>query len=145
MIIKNITVREFGPLENFNCDLAPGMNIIEGANESGKSSLIGFVRFILYGLPSRRSEDSAADRDRALSWKSTAADGSMTVQCAEGEFRIERRATLGSRENCIDRVKMIDLATGTEVHKGEVPGKVLLGVPQSVFDSTACPRISLPA
>ncbi len=140
MIIKNITVREFGPLENFSCDLAPGMNIIEGANESGKSSLIGFVRFILYGLPSRRGEDSAADRDRALSWKSTAADGSMTVQCGEGEFRIERRATLGSRENCIDRVKMIDLATGTEVHKGEVPGKVLLGVPQSVFDSTACVR-----
>ena len=69
MIIKNITVREFGPLENFSCDLAPGMNIIEGANESGKSSLIGFVRFILYGLPSRRGEDSAADRDRALSWK----------------------------------------------------------------------------
>ena len=64
----------------------------------------------------------------------------MTVQCGEGEFRIERRATLGSRENCIDRVKMIDLATGTEVHKGEVPGKVLLGVPQSVFDSTACVR-----
>ena len=140
MIIKNITVREFGPLENFSCDLAPGMNVIEGANESGKSSLIGFVRFILYGLPSRRGEDSAADRDRALSWKSTAADGSMTVQCGEGEFRIERRATLGSRENCIDRVKMIDLATGTEVHKGEVPGKVLLGVPQSVFDSTACVR-----
>ena len=52
MIIKNITVREFGPLENFSCDLVPGMNIIEGANESGKSSLIGFVRFILYGMPS---------------------------------------------------------------------------------------------
>lgn len=140
MIIKNITVREFGPLEDFSCDLMPGMNVIEGANESGKSSLIGFVRFILYGLPSRRGEDNAADRERALTWRGTAADGSMTVLSDGKEYRIERRATLGARENCIDRVKMIDLATGTEVHKGEVPGRVLLGVPQTVFDSTACVR-----
>lgn len=140
MIIKNITVREFGPLENFSCELAPGMNIIEGANESGKSSIIGFVRFILYGLPSRRGEDNAAERERALTWNNTAADGSMTVLSQGKEYRIERRATLGARENCIDKVKMIDLATGTEVHKGEVPGRVLLGVSQGVFDSTACVR-----
>lgn len=58
MIIKNITVREFGPLEGFSADLAPGVNLIEGANESGKSSLIGFIRFILYGLPARRATAS---------------------------------------------------------------------------------------
>ena len=140
MIIKNITVREFGPLEGFSADLAPGVNLIEGANESGKSSLIGFIRFILYGLPARRG-DGIAERDRALSWKGSAADGSMTVEYDGGGYRIERRAVLnGTRDNCVDRVRIIDLATGTEVHKGEAPGKVFLGVPQNVFDSTACIR-----
>ncbi len=141
MRIKHIEVREFGPLQGFSADLAPGVNLIEGANESGKSSLIGFIRFILYGLPARRGEEGVAERDRALSWSGSAADGSMTVENAGKEYRIERRAAVsGVRESCVDRVRMIDLSTGAEVHKGEVPGRVLLGVSQSVFDSTACVR-----
>lgn len=140
MIIKNITVSEFGPLADLAVDLGNGINVIEGNNGSGKSSLLSFVRFILYGLPSKRGEAGAADRERALSWKSNTAAGSITVSANGAEYRIERRATIGARDNCIDRVKMIDMATGTEVHRGEVPGVVLLGVSQAVFDSTACVR-----
>lgn len=140
MIILNITVDEFGPLADLSLDLCDGINVIEGRNGCGKSSLLSFVRFILYGLPSKRGEAGAVDRDRALSWKSNTAAGSMTVRCGEREYRIERRATIGARDNCIDRVKMIDMSNGVEVHRGEVPGMVLLGVSQAVFDSTACVR-----
>ena len=141
MIIKHVEIKEFGPLEDFSADLLPGVNLIEGVNESGKSSIIGFLRFVLYGLPARRGEEGAAERDRALSWKSSAADGSITVESEGKEYRIERRAAIsGARESCTDRVRIIDLATGSEVHKGEVPGRVLLGVSQTVFDSTACIR-----
>ncbi len=140
MIIKNITVDEFGPLAELSLDLGNGINVIEGSNGSGKSSILSFVRFILYGLPSKRGEAGAADRERALSWKNNTAAGAMTVHCGDAEYRIERRATIGARDNCIDRVKMIDMKSGAEVHRGEVPGLVLLGVSQSVFDSTACVR-----
>ena len=60
MIIKHVEIKEFGPLEDFSADLLPGVNLIEGVNESGKSSIIGFLRFVLYGLPARRGEEGAA-------------------------------------------------------------------------------------
>ena len=87
MIIKHVEIKEFGPLEDFSADLLPGVNLIEGVNESGKSSIIGFLRFVLYGLPARRGEEGAAERDRALSWKSSAADGSITVESEGKEYR----------------------------------------------------------
>ena len=50
MIIKRIHIAAFGPLRDFDCELYSELNLIKGENESGKTSLAMFIKFIFYGL-----------------------------------------------------------------------------------------------
>ena len=43
MRINRIKIDRYGPLENINFDLNPGVNVIYGLNESGKSLAIEFL------------------------------------------------------------------------------------------------------
>lgn len=53
MIIKEIHVDGFGAFREFVLsDLRPGINIICGENEAGKSTLLKFLRYTMFGYPS---------------------------------------------------------------------------------------------
>lgn len=138
MIIKKINIVSFGTLRGFHAELEDGMNIISGANESGKSTILAFIRFIFYGMPSRRSEDGVLEHERALSWADGVAEGSLEINCESGAYRIERRGIRSdNRDGYSEKCTVIDLATGCAVHRGEVPGEVFFGVSAGVYDSTA--------
>lgn len=138
MKIKQLQIDEFGPLCGLLLEPGDGIVLFEGQNESGKSSVVGFIRFMLYGLPSKKGEASSTDRERALGRHGGMAAGSMIVETDDGKkIKIERRAN-GSASG--ERVKMTDIESGCEIFRGEVPGAALLGVSQKVFDSTACLR-----
>jgi DNA repair exonuclease SbcCD ATPase subunit len=138
MIIKKINIVSFGTLHDFSAELSDGINIISGANESGKSTILAFIRFIFYGLPSRRSEEGVLEHDRALSWQDGVAEGSIEIECEKGSFRIERRGIRAdNRDGYSEKCQIIDLSTGSAVLKGEVPGQYFFGVPSGVYDSTS--------
>ena len=138
MIIRKINITSFGTLSDFSAELSDGLNIISGENESGKSTILAFIRFVLYGLPSRRSEDGLLEHDRALSWSSGRAEGSIEIECEKGSFRIERAGIRSdNRDGYSEKCQIIDLSTGSVAFKGEVPGQVFLGVPSGVWDSTS--------
>ena len=138
MIIRKINIASFGALHDFSAELQDGLNVISGANESGKSTILAFIRFVLYGLPSRRSEEGALEHDRALSWLDGRAEGSIEIECEKGAFRIEHRGVRAdSRDGDSEKCQTIDLSTGSIAFKGEVPGQVFLGVPSGVWDSTS--------
>ncbi len=140
MKINKIYIREFGALKDFSAELADGLNIFRGNNESGKSTLLGFIRFIFYGLPPKRGEDAARIRERALSWDGSAADGYIDLTADEKSYRIERRGTM-SGDSYTERYAIIDLATGSAAFRGETPAKVFLGgASASVFDSSCSVR-----
>ena len=144
MQIKKITIDEYGALSKREFTLDGGMNIFEGNNESGKSTILSFIRFMLYGMP--RKSGTVTERDRGISWSGGVAGGSMTVSLPDKttgeirEYRIERHGQLrGAKghENYAEVLKIIDLATGTEVFEGQEPGRALLGLSQETFVSTA--------
>jgi uncharacterized protein YhaN len=138
MIIRKINITSFGTLSGFCAELSDGLNVISGANESGKSTILAFIRFVLYGLPSRRSEEGVLEYDRALSWLDGRAEGSIEIECEKGAYRIERRGIRAdNRDGYSEKCQIIDLATGSVAFKGEVPGQVFLGVPSGVWDSTS--------
>ena len=76
MQIKKLTIDEYGALREREFLLSEGMNILEGNNESGKSTILSFIRFMLYGMP-RKSAGNITERDRGISWDGGVAGGSM--------------------------------------------------------------------
>ena len=58
MRISEFHVDGFGRLANLSMtDVAPGLSIVVGDNEAGKTTLLEFLRFILFGLPARRQRE----------------------------------------------------------------------------------------
>lgn len=139
MKIRNITIDEFGKFKEASFDFGPGLNIIRGDNESGKSTLLAFIRFIFYGVSGKTAGGTVSEREKALSWTGETASGSLTLETDEGRFRIRRslrHTRSGSRDNYLETLNITDLETGEIVHKGESPGDVFFGVPAAVFEST---------
>ncbi len=128
MYIEKIHIDTFGKLSDRDFELERGVNIIEGENESGKSTLAAFIKFIFYGVPSR-------ERGGVLSWQTGGAAGSITVFDGDKRYRIER-ALLGSRE----AVQLVDADTNMVVRgalDGTTPGELFFGVGADMFAATA--------
>lgn len=128
MYIEKIHIDTFGKLADRDFELSEGVNIIEGANESGKSMLAAFIKFIFYGVTSR-------EKSAVVSWQSGGAAGSITVCDGEKRYRIER-ALAGSRE----AVQLIDGDTNMPIRHaldGTTPGELFFGVGADMFSATA--------
>ena len=135
MIIRSVYIKEFGSIRDRRIEFSNGLNIIEGDNESGKSTLLGFIKFMLYGLPKKAAGEIVSEKERAFSWSTGIAAGAMTVELDGGTFRIERSAKASSRS---ESAKIFNAETGEQVHAGENPGELFFGLPLNVFESTAC-------
>jgi len=128
MYIEKLHIDTFGRLADLDMDFCDGVNIIEGANESGKSTVAEFIKFVLYGMDSK-------ERERMLSWRTGGAAGSITVRTENAYLRIER-ALLGSRE----ALQLIDANTNMPIrHVVDkiTPGEFLFGLNADMFEATA--------
>ena len=147
MYIKHLKIEAFGVLRDREIELSDGLNIIEGANESGKSALAMFIKFMLYGLSGKAAGGELSERRRYVNWETGTAAGTMTVCGKEGEYRIERHLSASladdgarQRETVRETVRIIDTALGTPVHRGEMPGEVIFHVPEAIFMNTVFVR-----
>ena len=145
MKITKINIDDFGCLAGKSFELSPTFNLVMGDNESGKSTLLAFIKFIFYGLP-KKTQGTGAERDRHFSWQNNTAAGSISFTTDSGDsYTVERRITrrLGDkRESLSESLRIIDEKTGLEVHKGEIPGELFFGIPSAVFESTCFIRQS---
>ena len=92
MIIKTVHIDRFGGLRGKTVSPGEGVSVLFGPNESGKSSLAAFVKFVLYGLPAR-DRTGNPERGRALDRETGSAAGWLDIRCDDGtEFRLERAA-----------------------------------------------------
>ncbi len=137
MRIHSIHIIEYAAMKDRRFDFSDGLNIIEGKNESGKSTILSFIKFMLYGFPKGKGSDAVGEKEKSFSWEGGVASGTMNISTSEGEFRIERSARDGVKG---DKLSVIRLSDGAPVFKGEVPGELFLGVPLGLFESTACVR-----
>ena len=141
MIIESVHIRSFGRLSAYTCQFDGGMQVIEGNNEAGKSTLAAFIRYMLYGFP-RQGGSELSEKKKRISWQEGAAAGSMVVRLSDGRrYRIERATTAttgtGTRETHREVTAIIDLETNTPLPGNESAGERFLGVPEEVFVGTA--------
>ena len=54
MFIRSVHIYGFGRYHDFSLDFQSGLNVIEGMNEAGKSTLLSFIKAVFFGFESRR-------------------------------------------------------------------------------------------
>ncbi len=136
MKIIEANIIQFGKFRNRIFTFEDGFNIVKGDNESGKSTLLGFIKFALYGVGRKNPNVTVGERERALSWNVGIAAGSLTVEDVDGKkYRIERSGREGARGSYVDRARIIDLENGEEAFSGEIPGEHFLGIGAQAYDS----------
>lgn len=142
MYIKHLHIGSFGALVEKDITFERGLNIIEGENESGKSTVAMFIKFMLYGLSAKAvGKERISEREHYVNWNTGVASGWMTVESEGEEFRIDRRITLAEdlngREEYKESVKLTKLATGEAVKGQKSPGEFFFGFPEKVFMQSA--------
>lgn len=137
MKLTLLHIISFGGLSNREIHLDDGVNILYGPNESGKSSVAMFVKFIFYGLSSKAPKSGEpSERTRFINRLTGQAAGYLLLETDEGnEYRIERAILTSDDSPARERVRIINRATGESV-TGQNPGEYFFGVSEDVFMNT---------
>jgi hypothetical protein len=141
---ESVTAYAFGPFtKGERLEFAPGMTVVYGGNESGKSSWHAALYAGLCGIRRVRGRATIEDdlfRKRHRPW-----DGGSwevgTVVVLNDARRIELRHDLDGRVDC----QALDLGLGRDcsseiIHEGSPDGSRWLGLDRHSFLATACVR-----
>ncbi|MBE6702401.1 MAG: hypothetical protein E7585_03195 [Ruminococcaceae bacterium] len=139
MKILKIEVNSFGRLRELMIEPGDGMTLIEGENESGKSTLLAFFRFIFYGFPRKGGRDGE-ERDKRVSWQNRTAAGRLTLERDGVRYCVSRHCYLrgsAGRETFSEELSVIALPDGEEISLGaKSPGEFFLGLPAELYDGS---------
>lgn len=135
MWIESLHIDAFGGLRGFSLQLGPGLTAIVGPNESGKSTVMAFIRAMLYGLNGRSASLQLNDRKRCAPWDGAPMAGSLRL--SDGKTVYEIRRSFGATKRG-DSCRVVEVDTGevVPIPAGEEPGGVLLGVDEATFCDT---------
>ncbi len=140
MIIEKINIKSFGLLTDTILEFSDGINVIEGPNEAGKSTIAAFIRYMFYGFDGALSTPELSERQRRVNWDTGVAQGSMTVRVKGKRYLISRSTSLtetNPRPIYKEDASVIDLESGAPVF-GKMPaGEVFFGVDRELFENTA--------
>ncbi len=144
MYIKELYIETFGALSDRKIEFSRGLNIIEGSNESGKSTVCMFIKFMLYGLSGRGSDGEMSEKAKYVSWETGRAAGKMVISTGKGEYLIERNL-LSSTDSqgqiqYKEQLEVTNTVSGERAFKGQVPGEAILGFPEEMFVNTVFVR-----
>ncbi len=136
MFIEKISIKNFGALVNYECSYSKGINLIEGPNESGKSTVGAFIKFIFFGL-SALGGNGLSERKKYQSWEDDSASGSLEFECEGTKYKIERSIIPALNGQGREAVKTVNLSSGEELILDCEPGVYFFGVDGDVFTQSA--------
>ena len=122
----------FGKLDNRTLDLAPGLNIVTGSNESGKSTWSAFIRAMFFGISTREKAKAGylPDKEKYRPWSGSPMYGRMELVRGGEELEIERTS---QKTGVFSKESARNIKSGTPVETGEA----LVGAARGVYERTA--------
>ncbi len=132
MQISHIILKDFGRFGDFSCDFSPGLNLIKGPNEAGKSTLAEAITAVLFVDPASRGEKIP----RAVNWGGSHGPVIEAVLDVDGSsFKLTKDFGQGIVEMSKENEAVSSGETGTI--NTWVSDK--LGIPSpEIFKATAC-------
>ncbi|WP_029502569.1 ATP-binding protein [Lachnoclostridium phytofermentans] len=134
MIIKELHPGHFGKFHNVDVELTPGINVIYGKNEAGKSTLHAFVKGMLFGIEKLRGRAGKEDLYvKYQPWDTPGAyQGSMVLRVDGEDYRIIRSFYKKERS-----IKIIKESTGRELTDAELGvGAIIPKLTESIYRNT---------
>lgn len=134
MRINTLYLNHFGCFHKKCVELQPGINVIYGANEAGKSTVHRFIQAMLFGV--ERLRGKAAKKDEYARFQPWDAgknyEGSMEIEYEGKAYRLIRNFY---RED--EYFKVEQLETGKEIHlAGQQMDALIEGLTRSNFKNT---------
>lgn len=132
MIIKDIQLTNFGKFHHKDMPLEPGLNIIYGENEAGKTTIHTFIRGMLFGIEKQRGKASGKDLySKYEPWEDPSNyQGMMRIENEGITYRIERNF---NRQN--KTFKVINEDAGIELSSSEID-RLFMGLDESCYYNT---------
>ena len=132
MIIQELYMKHFGQFTDKRLTLQPGVNLIFGGNEAGKSTAAEFVRGMLFGMKKARGRGAGKDAfSRYSPWEGTLPEGSLRFVCRDRHFCISRRFPDQAELFCTDDGEVLDVAGGDLL-------MLLGGVREGLYRNSCC-------
>ena len=132
MKIEKLELKNFGKFRDASVELGDGLNVLYAPNETGKSTLAGFIRYMLYGFP--KNERSSATNpittaQRFKPWQGGETAGSMVFSAGNRRVTVVRD---GAKS-----VRAYDTVTTTDIPLTREIGEEMYGLSLDTFESTA--------
>lgn len=116
MKINNLKVNAYGNIQNKDINLKDGINIIQGNNESGKSTLLNYIISSFYGISKNKDGRELSDYEKYKPWNSPDFSGRIEYELDNGEkFEIFRE--FNKKNPKIYNEKLEDITKTFEVDK----------------------------
>ncbi|MDE6432997.1 MAG: AAA family ATPase [Lachnospiraceae bacterium] len=136
MRIDKLHLQDFGQFHNKDISLAPGINLIYGANEAGKTTTKDFIVDMLYGIDKARGTAARFDHyEQKKPINGSAFSGAMEVTTENGQYLIERNFARSEKKTTVR-----DLDTGRELplkQPNDLQG-TLINTDKNTYLNTLC-------
>lgn len=112
MRIDKMILHAFGKFADKTIELKPGLNVIIGDNEVGKSTIHNFIEAMFYGFfkPYTKKKIYSEAYDHYEPWDHNGYSGSLTLTDQGKQIRLERIFTKGK-----DALKIYDVKSGQDI------------------------------
>ena len=85
MKIKQLKINSYGKLKNKELNFKNGINIVEGKNESGKSTIFHFIVNSFYGISKNKKGKEYSDFEKYKPWGEEEFSGKIVYELDNGE------------------------------------------------------------
>lgn len=136
MEILDLELTHFGKFHHKKMTFHPGINVIYGENEAGKSTIHAFIRGMLFGIERQGARTTRSDRyNKYEPWDSHGEYcGTMRIRVNGIVYRLERSFLKTDRS-----FRLINETAGTMLEPAQVRLEDLLGgATETSFVSTVC-------
>lgn len=111
MRVDKLHLQDFGPFHDKDITLAPGINVIYGANEAGKSTTKDFIVDMMYGIDKSRGVGARFDHyEQKKPINGSAFSGAMEVSIDGNSYLVERNFSRAEKKTTLR-----DLNSGREI------------------------------
>ncbi|KAF5090541.1 AAA domain protein [anaerobic digester metagenome] len=92
MRIKTLTIKAFGKFKDQTIDFKPGLNLVYGRNEAGKTTVQTFIQGMFFGFykPYRKKKTYSEEYEKYMPWNQFDYSGSLVYEVDGREIRLER-------------------------------------------------------